>query len=309
VPAVTAIFILAALAPFAAAGLQPPSTVARGVAEREAGLKKKIAAAPADPQAYFDLADLQRDFGAVADAEATLLKARQALPTNKNVLVKLASFYSLGQFEKAIDMLHFAAELDPADPDTECMIAAFYQDKVYIDKSLGPAQRATYVREGIAAADRALVLKPDFMEALVYKGILFKAGAELATDPAEKNQRIAEADALLRRATELRAKRSAAQDPQSSSTAASPPPRPPESPAPVTVGGDIKAPARILNVPPVYPEEAAASRIQGAVVIEATISAAGRISSTMVLRSVPLLDQAALDAVRQWVYEPTYVKG
>ncbi len=45
------------------------------------------------------------------------------------------------------------------------------------------------------------------------------------------------------------------------------------------------------------------------VVIEATIDPSGRVADARILRSIPLLDQAALDAVRQWEYTPTLLNG
>jgi periplasmic protein TonB len=90
----------------------------------------------------------------------------------------------------------------------------------------------------------------------------------------------------------------------------SPAPAPAASAAqPLRVGGNIKAPAKVRDVRPVYPAAAHASRIQGIVIIEAIIGADGRVRETRVLRSVPLLDEAALDAVRQWEYEPTLLNG
>ena len=78
---------------------------------------------------------------------------------------------------------------------------------------------------------------------------------------------------------------------------------------PVRVGGSIKAPTQLSKVQPVYPAEAQAARVQGIVILEATIGVDGRVADAKVLRSVPLLDQAALDAVRQWVYTPTLLNG
>jgi periplasmic protein TonB len=77
----------------------------------------------------------------------------------------------------------------------------------------------------------------------------------------------------------------------------------------VRVGGQIRPPAKIRNVPPVYPQIAQSARVQGVVIIEATIDRTGKVTQTRVLRSIPLLDQAALDAVRKWEYEPTLVNG
>jgi protein TonB len=77
----------------------------------------------------------------------------------------------------------------------------------------------------------------------------------------------------------------------------------------VRVGGRIPQPTKIRNVLPDYPPIAQSARIQGTVIIEATIDRQGRIAEARVLRSIPLLDQAALDAVRQWEYEPTLLNG
>jgi protein TonB len=62
-------------------------------------------------------------------------------------------------------------------------------------------------------------------------------------------------------------------------------------------------------VNPLYPPIAAAARVQGTVVLEATIDENGNVVNLTVLRSVPLLDGAALEAVRQWEYEPTLLNG
>jgi protein TonB len=89
--------------------------------------------------------------------------------------------------------------------------------------------------------------------------------------------------------------------------AEAPPPPPP--PMPVRVGGSIRAPRKTRDVAPVYPQIAQQARVQGVVILEATIDREGRVSEARVLRSIPLLDQAALDAVRQWEYEPTLLNG
>ena len=70
----------------------------------------------------------------------------------------------------------------------------------------------------------------------------------------------------------------------------------------VRVGGQIRPPIKMKDVAPVYPAIAQSARVQGDVVIEATIDEEGKVADTRVVKSVPLLDQAALDAVRQWEY-------
>jgi protein TonB len=88
-----------------------------------------------------------------------------------------------------------------------------------------------------------------------------------------------------------------------------PPPPPPPPAAPVRVGGNIKAPQKVKHVNPVYPPIAQSARVQGVVIIEATIGPDGAVKDAKVLRSIPLLDQAALDAVRQWQFTPTLLNG
>ena len=80
--------------------------------------------------------------------------------------------------------------------------------------------------------------------------------------------------------------------------------------AAVRIGrGQIKPPTKIKDVKPVYPAIARSARVGGAVTIEATIGPNGKVIDAKVVRSIPLLDQAALDAVRQWEYTPPLLNG
>jgi len=74
-------------------------------------------------------------------------------------------------------------------------------------------------------------------------------------------------------------------------------------------GGESAPPKLVKSVEPVYPEIARQSKVQGVVILEATTDVYGRVAAVKVLRSIPLLDQAAIDAVRQWEYEPAIVDG
>jgi protein TonB len=102
-----------------------------------------------------------------------------------------------------------------------------------------------------------------------------------------------------------------------------PPPPPPPPPPPsaretsppswatdaIRVGGNVRQPTKTKHVNPMYPELAQSAKVQGVVIIEARIGIDGKISHARVLRSVPLLDQAALDAVMQWEFTPTLLNG
>jgi TonB family protein len=75
------------------------------------------------------------------------------------------------------------------------------------------------------------------------------------------------------------------------------------------VGGAIHEPKKIRDVAPVYPEVARRAGVRGVVVLEVIVDPQGNVTSATVLRSVPLLDQAAIDAVYQWKYTPTLLNG
>lgn len=79
--------------------------------------------------------------------------------------------------------------------------------------------------------------------------------------------------------------------------------------APVRVGGNIRPPVKIRDVRPVYPELAQSARVMGVVILEVNIGTDGAVTDARVLRGVPLLNDAALDAVKQWLYEPTLLNG
>ena len=75
------------------------------------------------------------------------------------------------------------------------------------------------------------------------------------------------------------------------------------------VGGSIKAPVKVKDVRPIYPAAAREAGVYGVVIIEVKIGTDGRIEEGHVLKSIPLLDDAALDAVKQWEFVPTLLNG
>jgi TonB family protein len=129
------------------------------------------------------------------------------------------------------------------------------------------------------------------------------------TDPVLKQQLIAEADALRSRAIELNKQRTALNSSNDGVALPPPPPPPPPPDGAVRVGNGLKTPTKIKDVRPVYPLEALDAKVQGVVIIEATIDREGRVSDAKILRSIPLLDEAALTAVRQWEFVPTMLNG
>jgi protein TonB len=104
------------------------------------------------------------------------------------------------------------------------------------------------------------------------------------------------------------------------STLPGPPPPPPppakhlEEPPPATpeivrVGGDVQAALVVREVEPNYPPLAKQARISGTVVMNAIIGRDGSVQDLKLVSGNPLLVESAMQAVRQWVYKPTFLNG
>ena len=78
---------------------------------------------------------------------------------------------------------------------------------------------------------------------------------------------------------------------------------------PVRVGGNLRMPTKVRDVKPLYPLAARAARVQGVVLVETLIDEAGNVANARVVRSIPLLDDAALESVSRWQFSPTELNG
>ncbi len=78
---------------------------------------------------------------------------------------------------------------------------------------------------------------------------------------------------------------------------------------PVPVAHPDRAPRLLRLVRPEYPQDAFVKKVEGVVHVEILIDASGRVVRARVTRSVPLLDAAAVAAVRQWVFAPAVQGG
>jgi protein TonB len=82
-----------------------------------------------------------------------------------------------------------------------------------------------------------------------------------------------------------------------------------EPTAPLPVGGDLKQARLLKSIPPIYPATARAENVSGDVNIDALIDVTGNVSSVKIISGPALLHQAALNAVKQWKYEPAQLNG
>ena len=234
----------------------------------------------------------------------------------KETYLELASLASRqNRYPDAIEALRGAAALEPDSAEAQHRLATYCWEYANKGTDLDAAAKLKYIRDGIAAEDRAIALKPDYRDAMTYKNILLRMRASQIDDPVERARLVAEADALRNRVIEMQ-RQEQGEKPQG--------PEPPPPPfagfdesyettlarlTPVRVGGDIRQPTKVQDVKPVYPAEAQAARVQGVVIIEALIDPSGSIANARVLRSIPMLDEAALGAVSRWRFVPTQVNG
>jgi TonB family protein len=197
-------------------------------------------------------------------------------------------------------------------------LAILYWERAFRDYTISGEEKAKLIEEAIGATDRALAYDADHVPALTYKNILLRMQAQ-AADPTHRDTLLAEADRLRARAMALSKAQRSAYPPREALPPGLPPPPPPPPPPgperlvdgamPLRVGGNIKTPTKTKDVRPIYPQDAQLNRVQGVVIAELTVDAEGKVRNAMILRSIPLLDQAALDAVRQWEFEPVHLNG
>ena len=167
-------------------------------------VQKMIEMDPSDTANYFALAKIYEDAGNYEQAEAALLKARDAHPKDTAVYMQMAAFYNRqGRFDKTMEALNQRAAQDPHNPEGYYTIAVYYWDKTFRDKALNDATRHEYINSGMEAVNKAISIKPDYLEAIVYKGLLLRLQANMEKDRTKQQALLKEADALRDRAKVL----------------------------------------------------------------------------------------------------------
>jgi len=176
-------------------------------------VKQMIELTPTEPANYFVLAKIYEDSGLYEEAETTLLRSKEVRPNDPAVYLQLAGYFNRqGDFERTIEALTQRATIEPNNPEAYYTIATYFWEKAYRDFRLNDNEKREYVMSGLEAVDKALAIKTDYSEAMVYKNILLRLQANVEKDPAKQKALIAEADVLRDKAEELRkAEQAAAQ--------------------------------------------------------------------------------------------------
>ncbi|MEZ5291842.1 MAG: tetratricopeptide repeat protein [Vicinamibacterales bacterium] len=167
-------------------------------------VKQMISLEPNEPSHYFSLARIYEDSGEYELAEETLAQAKNARPNDPSVQSFIAGYYERqGEFEKMLAALEDRVKLEPNNPEAYYSMSVAYWQWGR-DLRLTEPQRLEKVLLGLEAADKAIQIKSDYMEAIAYKNILLRVQATLIKDPAKQQQLLREADELRNRAEEMR---------------------------------------------------------------------------------------------------------
>jgi tetratricopeptide (TPR) repeat protein len=204
---------------------------------------------PNDTKNLYAMANLYEKFGRVAEAEQTYVKVSEQNATDVKACGALAAFYNKplwdeagsvwvenqskgarrAKFDQAIQVLEKCADIDPADPSGHYKVATFYWDKAYRDPALNDQQKNAYADKGIEAVDVALKDKPDYWEAIISKGLLYRVKAQVAPNMADRKKFLEQAQLLQKQALDLRKEQQAAASAGAGTEAGSEPAAAPQS--------------------------------------------------------------------------------
>ncbi len=179
-------------------------------AKQEPIIQRMIEMDPQDVTNYFALAKVYDDAGAYDQEEQVLMRAKDIKPKDPSVYGQLAGFYNKqGEFDKSIDAFRQEEQVAPNDPTIYYTVAQFYWDKGLHDSRLKEPEKRQMADAGLLEVDKALKLKPDYIEALVSKGLLLRLKAGLEKDRAKYDALMKEAQGYTDKATELQKRKAA----------------------------------------------------------------------------------------------------
>ena len=164
-----------------------------------------VALDPKDVNNYFGLSKLYKDAGRMEEAEQMLMRAKEVAPNNVDVQLQLAGFYnSQGDFDKTMEAFQTRIQLEPNNPEAYHTVAGYFEEKVRKDYTLKPATKADYIKRGLEAADKAIGIKGDYVDAMVMKNLLLRQQALVEKSPAKQQELLKEATAIREKAIETR---------------------------------------------------------------------------------------------------------
>ena len=176
-------------------------------AKAEPIVQKMIEMEPNEPTNYFALSKIYEEGGRYDEAEQALNKAREAKPDDPSVYTTISAFYNRqGDFPKTIEALNKAAALAPNNPQGYQLVATYYWEKTSKDHRLSDAQKKEYIEKGLENVNKALELNPSYVDALIYKGLLFRQQALVEKDRTVQLKLLDDATELQKRAVEMRKK-------------------------------------------------------------------------------------------------------
>jgi len=289
-------------------GSDPNSPLVTGAQEQ---FREVLARDPSNIEAIDGMLGLLVNTKRFAEAHDWALKAIQADATDK------FAYYTAGFLDWSMAYPDYAAArqaagMQPQDPG------------IIPDASLRLKLRTGHgaqIEDGFRMLQTALQLDPDYSDAMAYMNLLYRIQAGIVDSDAQSADLIAQADSWVSKA--LAAKRKQAQNPQQTAPShmqmAPPPPPPPPPPgdaqAMALPPGAIRIEAsaqqaKLVSAPhPVYPPTARQAQVSGTVRLSVLIGKDGAVQHIEVMSGHPLLVPAALDSVRQWVYQQTLLNG
>jgi tetratricopeptide (TPR) repeat protein len=190
---------------------------------------------PNDTRNLYAIANLYEKFGKIKEAEETYNKVTELNPKDVKACGALAAFYNKplwegkSKFDQAIEVLERCASLDPSDASGYYKVATFFWDKAYRDPLLMDAQKDAYADKGLEEIEKALKIRPEYWEAIITKGLLYRVKAQVAKNPKQRQQFLEQAQTLQKQAMEMRKEQQAQGGPGAGSPA---PGVSPEAPAP-----------------------------------------------------------------------------
>jgi TonB family protein len=272
----------------------------------EAELLAAVAAEPSDLRPYLELASLYLRANRRADSIRILRQALTHHPDSSAVFSALMLYTDPDRDPADFQALVMEwRNLDPSDTRPLLFAAGIHLRSASVTGDL--SARQAHVQQASQLLEDVRTMNPTSPGQRGQYLNHLKLLIGFTDDPVERQRLTTELEAGLKDFGVFQASGGVAVAQSSGGSAAAPPPSWPAGA--VRVGGNIKPPVKTKTVEAIWPPAAQQARVQGVVILEILIDEAGKVADAKVLRSIPLLDVAAIEAVRQWEFEPTLLNG